>query len=711
MTPPSGDSPSPLSPAELSGTTLDRYKLETLLGAGGMGRVYSAIQTVTQRRCALKLLPDELCKNADFVSRFQTEAQMLARLNHPNIVQIYSGGEAQSRFFLEMEYVDGGDLQKRVTEQTQGPNKGLAEAEVVRVTDGVLAALEYAHQHGIIHRDLKPANILLSKDGNVKVSDFGLATVIGEQHHRGIVEASMTSFSLAKVTSMETIASTPAESASSFAGTILYMSPQALRAEPADARDDLFSLGVVVYYMLTGKTPAVNYTPVSRVRRDLKYKWDPFIATCLGEERASRYANASAARAAFAKLRSTRSKWLMAAAVGLLLVVPASAFVVWRNASTTASRVAASAQSVQSPPSKDRPADAANSGVAVQGADDHGTPEVSAKGSASVSTPVLAAAERRPQSITVPPFGDALLGQTLELAAQSDSGLPVKVSVVSGPAVIRGDHLELHNLGKVALRFVQPGDATFLPADPVEKTFEVQDPLPAHLTLTLPGQVEMNFVRVPAGQAVLGSPDGETGRDQNETLHEFVLPNGFLMSATEVTQAAYEALTGTRPSYFRSDWQMRPVDQVRWTDLGGYNTGATSGFLPKLNAFLRDNGFAQWEASLPTEDEWEYACRAGSSSAFGNDVDLAVPRDEASIQRLAVFGQSETARVGSKAPNAWGLFDMHGNVAEWTREGTLRGGSFRDDPSSIRSAARFRSPSASVPDRRFGFRIVLRRID
>ena len=157
------------APDPLVGITLDRYQLDKLIGEGGMGRVYSAVHTVTRRRCALKLLPEELCKQADFLTRFQGEAQTLARLNHPNVVQIYSGGESQGRFFLEMEFIDGGDLQKHVAEHVTKTGAGLPEAEVYRFTQGILAALEYAHKEGVIHRDLKPANVLLSKQGGVKV--------------------------------------------------------------------------------------------------------------------------------------------------------------------------------------------------------------------------------------------------------------------------------------------------------------------------------------------------------------------------------------------------------------------------------------------------------------------------------------------------------------------------------------------------------------
>ena len=756
MPPESGDAPLPAQPVELSGTTIDRYKLETLLGVGGMGRVYSAVHTVTRRRCALKLLPDDLCKNPDFVARFQAEAQTLARLNHPHIVQIYSGGEAASRFFLEMEYIDGGDLQKRVTEQSLTSNKGLAEGEAVRVTEGILAALEYAHGHGIIHRDLKPANILLSKDGAVKVSDFGLASVIGEDLHRSLVQTSLTSFSLAKVTSMETIAATPTAGSAAFVGTILYMSPQALRSEPADARDDLFSLGVVIYYMLTGRTPAVNFTPVSRIRPDLKLKWDPFIATCLAEDRNDRFANASAAKVAFSELSHPRSKKSLLIALGAALVLVPAVVLMASHYSKSVSPELPILDISGKKPADNRPTirfdpiqdvlvtapptelhATATDGQPVEFAVVSGpaqieksTLRVIGPGIVTVralqkgdekhlaATPVersfralenTLVASRKTQSLVLEPVPESIVGgPPIELDARADSGLPIRFSLVSGPAKLRGNLLTPTGPGKITVRAEQSGNAEFLPASLVEQTFTVQEFLPGKLTVTLPGEIEMTFVKVPAGRAMLGSPDGEMGGTQYEGQHDFVEPEGFLMGATEVTQAQFEAITGERPSYFRSEWKNRPVEQVRWSELSNGNTGATVGFFPKLNAFLREHELERWEAMLPSEDQWEYACRAGSATAFNNNVDLSVPIAIGKVDQIAVFEKSETSPVASHAPNPWGLYDMHGNVAEWTREGVLRGGSFRDDVSGIRSAARVLRQSGNPnPDKRFGFRVIL----
>lgn len=758
-TPPAG--------VDLVGTTIDRYKLEALIGEGGMGRVYRAVHTVTKRPCALKLLPDELSKNPDFVSRFHTEAQTLARLNHPNIVQIYTGGEADSRFFLEMELIDGGDLQKRVLEKAALTGTGLPEDEVLRVTDGMLAALEYAHKEGVVHRDLKPANILLSSSGAVKVSDFGLATVVGEDLHRSRVEATIASFTVSKVASMETVPSVPAASTGSFAGTILYMSPQALRAERPDQRDDLFSLGIAVYFMLLGKTPTVNYTPVSKQRADLKRDWDKFIATCLAEERTARYPDATAARKALAETpKKNRGLLIAGAAVAAAAVLVAGAYFLMKaRAGSAINQVVATikSQSIKFDPIPDTmtnglpvslraqsnsglpvqfqvvsgPATVSGSTVIVTGAgivtiraQQAGGDGYSAAPPIDRSFRVLEPAgqspavvhqndqntkpvERTSQSVSIDQIPDRVLGDPpVEISAKATSGLPVTLSLVSGPAVLRGTTLTPTGPGRITLRAMQNGNSGFSPADPYETTFLVQEPpVPAQIKLTLPGNVEMVFLRIPEGRAMLGSPRSEMGRQQGEDQHLYTQAEASLMGSTEVTQAQYEAITGARPSYYRAEWRNRPVEQIRYTDVAGYTATSSKSFLGKLNDFLHKNGYENWEAGLPTNDEWEYACRAGSNAPYNNDTDLALPINEGAIDKVAVFGKSETSPVASRAPNAWGLYDMHGNVAEWTEEGALRGGAFNNPAVECRAASHLYGRDAdSNPDRHFGFRVVLRRI-
>ncbi len=161
---------------------------------------------------------------------------------------------------------------------------------------------------------------------------------------------------------------------------------------------------------------------------------------------------------------------------------------------------------------------------------------------------------------------------------------------------------------------------------------------------------------------------------------------------------------GTNPSRNRFSGPTHPVEQVTWSDLTG-----PEGFLVKFNRWLADSGQQEWQAVLPSEVEWEYACRAGTESALSNGSNLTNAGRAHQAGQLAIYGTVSSAAVGTKAPNSWGFYDMHGNVAEWTADGVLRGGAFRDNAEFVRSASRLRGyQNHRQPDPRFGFRLALK---
>jgi len=226
------------------------------------------------------------------------------------------------------------------------------------------------------------------------------------------------------------------------------------------------------------------------------------------------------------------------------------------------------------------------------------------------------------------------------------------------------------------------------------------------LNLDLGGGVTMKLVLIPAGKFMMGSPDSEKGRDENEGQHEVTLSKPFYMGVTEVTQAQYEAIMGTNPSNFKG--ATSPVDNVSWNDA----TEFCKKLSDKTNQAVR----------LPTEAEWEYACRAGSTTKFSfGDAHESL----GDYAWYSTNSGSKTRPVGQKKPNAWGLYDMHGNVWEWCAdrygaypEGAvtepqgpasgmfrvLRGGAWNDSPDYCRSAYRNRT----TPDNRYyydGFRV------
>jgi len=232
-----------------SGEHLDRYKVLSLLGSGGMGEVYLAYDEKLDRKIALKLLPDYLTTNQESLHRFQQEARAASALNHPNIITIHEIGEVDNRHFIAIEFVDGQTLRQRLKESS------LTLAESLDIAIQICSAVSAAHQAGIVHRDIKPENIMLRRDGYVKVLDFGLAKLNEQRGQRADVSAE----------------DRVDLSSGLLMGTVKYMSPEQTRGEQVDSRSDLFSLGVVLYERLTGQAPFGGTTAselISSIRSD-----------------------------------------------------------------------------------------------------------------------------------------------------------------------------------------------------------------------------------------------------------------------------------------------------------------------------------------------------------------------------------------------------------------------------------------------------------
>jgi hypothetical protein len=201
-----------------------------------MGAVYQARQTKLGRLVALKVLPADRSRDPAFAARFAREAQALARLSHPHIVAVHDFGEADGLFYLLMEFVDGGDLRRRMQ---AGP---VQPEEALRVVGQVCEALQYAHEEGVVHRDIKPENILLDKRGRVRVADFGLAKLLGRSPADLLLTGSQ-----------------------QVLGTLNYIAPEQIeRPLQVDHRADIYSLGVVFYELLTGGLPLGRFAPASQ---------------------------------------------------------------------------------------------------------------------------------------------------------------------------------------------------------------------------------------------------------------------------------------------------------------------------------------------------------------------------------------------------------------------------------------------------------------
>jgi len=266
------------------GTTLSHYEITELIGKGGMGEIYRARDITLDRDVALKVLPAAVAADPARLERFEREAKTVAGLNHPHIVTLHSVEEDWGVRFLTMELVEGQGL-----DQLLAPD-GLPLSQMLEIGTAVADALAAAHEKGIVHRDLKPANVMVASNGHVKVLDFGLAKLIQDKPVSDIDETEAMGLT----------------QAGSVLGTVPYMSPEQLRGQSVDSRTDIFSLGVLLYELATGRRPflgdnnadltsaILKESPPSltAVKPDLPHHLGRIVERCLEKERENRYQSA-----------------------------------------------------------------------------------------------------------------------------------------------------------------------------------------------------------------------------------------------------------------------------------------------------------------------------------------------------------------------------------------------------------------------------------
>jgi polar amino acid transport system substrate-binding protein len=299
---PAAGSFTPPSVAELA-PLFPQLEIVGLLGCGGMGAVYKARQPALDRLVALKILPKELGRDPSFAERFAREARALAKLDHPHIVTVYDCGTSGGYPYLLMEYVDGNDLRHALRERT------LAAGAALRVVTRACEALQYAREQGVIHRDIKPENILLTRNGGVKLADFGLAKLLGDAGDSLTADRQVM-------------------------GTRHYMAPEQEEApQTVDHRADVYSVGVVCYELLTGELPLGQFAPPSH-KAKVDPRIDAVVLKALAREPGRRFQSAGAMKeaieAATGKRRtflSGRWIWPAVAAASVALILMA---VAWR---------------------------------------------------------------------------------------------------------------------------------------------------------------------------------------------------------------------------------------------------------------------------------------------------------------------------------------------------------------------------------------------
>ena len=259
----------------------DRYELGPRIGRGGMADVFLARDLLLDRDVALKVLFPEHAIDPNFVERFRREAQAVAGLNHPNIVAVYDWGQTGNTYFMAMEYVKGRTLAAVLRQQTRFTARNAA-----MVAGHIAGALAYAHRNNVVHRDIKPANILMGDNGDVKVADFGIARALDAGHDAGLTQDG------------------------AVMGTATYFSPEQAKGEGLDLRSDLYSLGVVLYELLTGRAPFIGESALATAYKqvnemppsirslvaDVPTPLEAIVAKCMTKNAEMRYASADQLR-------------------------------------------------------------------------------------------------------------------------------------------------------------------------------------------------------------------------------------------------------------------------------------------------------------------------------------------------------------------------------------------------------------------------------